>query len=299
MLRFAIGATVVLGLAVTAPYWATTQAANTHRSPAATHSTAPAAQATPPATPAAAPAIPATPATALGKPEGTDDTDQLVGAVDPKQWMDIQTQLSRVSPVVGRLKSDAKISALMQQARGIFIVPAFGHGSSPTTGPWGSAVLMANNNGHWSDAAFFTLGGGSLGPNVIANGGSLLLFIMNDRAMANFESGSNWSLSSAPGTTIVNYSAAMPQDLSGQGADIIAWSASGGPNADTTVSVTDISANAAWNGTVYGTPDLRSILANRVPYINQDVINLRSEMPAPTRAANSSSAAKNQPSQHG
>ncbi|HEX5280941.1 MAG TPA: YSC84-related protein [Micropepsaceae bacterium] len=290
--RFAIGATVVLGLAVTAPYWATTQAANTHSSPAATHPTASATQAIAPASQAVA-------ITTQVKSAATDDTDQLVGAVDPKQWMDIQNQLSRVSSVVGRFKSDAKMTALMRQARGSFIVPAFGHGSSPAMGPWGSAVLMANNNGHWSDAAFFTLGGGSLGPHVIANGGSLILLIMNDRAMGKFESGSNWSLSSAPGTNIVNYSAATPQDLSGQGADIIAWSASGGPNSDTAVSVTDISANSAWNGTVYGTPDLRNILANRVPYINQDVVNLRSAMPSTTAVANSNPATKNQPSQHG
>lgn len=290
--RFAIGATVVLGLAVTAPYWATTQAASTHRWPVAMHPTAPATQ-------AIAPASQALPVTAQVKSSGTDDTDQLVGVVDPKQWMDIQSQLSRVSSVVGRFKSDAKMTALMRQASGIFIVPAFGHGTSPTTGPWGAAVLMANNNGHWSDAAFFTLGGGSLGPHVIANGGTLMLFIMNDRAMGKFESGSNWSLSSAPGTNIVNYSAATPQDLSGQGADIIAWSASGGPNSDTTVNVTNISANSAWNGTVYGTPDLRNILANRVPYINQDVVNLRSAMPSTTAVANFNPAAKNQPSQHG
>ena len=298
MLRFAIGATVVLGLAVTAPYWATTQAANTQRSPTATH-----------------PVAPAAPATTQGKTAGTDDSDGLVGsAIDPKLWMDIQTQLSRASSVVVRFKSDPKMVALMQQARGIFIVPAFGHGTSPTTGAWGTAVLMANNKGQWSNAAFFTLGGGSLGPHVIANGGALVLFIMNDRAMSKFESGSNWSLSappnptaaansrpgttnvatnpksganvtppgnatnSPPGTNIVNYSAATPQDLSGQGADIIAWSASGGPNSDTQVSISGIAANTALNGTVYGTPDMRNILANRSPYINQDVINLRRAM---------------------
>lgn len=177
------------------------------------------------------------------------------------------------------------MTALMQQARGIFIVPVFGHGTSVSTGAWGSGVLMANTKGQWSDAVFFTLGGGSLGPHVIANGGSLILFIMNDRAMAKFENGSAWSLSSAPGTNIVNYSAATPQDLSGHGADILAWSASGGPNSDPSVSINDILVNTAVNSTVYGTPDMRNILANRAPYINQDVINLKRAMPSTTTAA--------------
>lgn len=243
-----------------------------------------------------------TPASTQGT-QGTQGTALPPGVVDPKQWTDIQSQLARASAVVGRFKSDPKMIALMRQARGIFIVPAFGHGTSPSTGAWGSGVLMANNNGQWSNAAFFTLGGGSLGPHVIANGGSLILFIMNDRAMAKFESGSSWSLSPAPGTTstsgatstagtnsspginTVNYSAATPQDLSGQGADIVAWSASGGPNSDTEVSINDILVDTALNATVYGTPDLRIILANRAPYINQDVINLRSQMPSTATAA--------------
>lgn len=221
-----------------------------------------------------------TPPSTQGTPANTQGTGQLPGVVDPKQWMDIQSQLARAAAVVGRFKSEPKMVALMQQAKGIFVIPAFGHGSSASAGPWGSAVLMANNKGQWSNAVFFTLGGGSLGPHVIANGGSLILFIMNDREMGKFESGSNWSLTSAPGTNVVNYSAATPQDLSGQGADIVAWSASGGPNSNATVSVNDISVDSALDGTVYGTPDLRIILANRTPYINQDVINLRRQMPS-------------------
>lgn len=280
MRRFA--APLFFALAVTAPTWAATKAAIPHGTSAATQAMPAAAQ--------------ATPATTQKQAASTSDTDELTGVVDPKQWMDVQNLLSRVSSVVGRFKSDPKMTALMGQARGIFIVPAFGHGTSPSTGPWGAAVLMANNNGRWSDAAFFTLGGGSLGPHVIANGGSLILFIMNDRAMAKFESGAAWSLSSAPGTNIVNYSAATPQDLSGHGADFVAWSASGGPNSDTDVNVTDISVNTALNSTVYGTPNLRNILANRAPYINQDVINLRREMPSV--AAVTTPASQNRPSRH-
>lgn len=234
---------------------------------------------------------------AASTPASTQQTNQVPNAADTKQqWNDAEGILTKASAVVGRFKSDPKMIALMRQARGIFVIPAFGHGSSDATGPWGSGVLMANNNGQWSDAAFFTLGGCSLGPHVIANGGSLILFIMNDRAMARFEGGSNWSLSSAPGTNIVNYSAATPQDLSGHGADIVAWSASGGPNAGTEVTVTDISMDTALNSTVYGTPDLHNILANRAPYINQDVINLRSEMPSTVSAT--ALNPQNRPSRH-
>lgn len=237
------------------------------------------------------------PSWATGTQASTEQSGQLPDATDTKQqWSDAEGILTKASAVVGRFKSEPKMLALMQQAKGIFIIPAFGHGSSVSAGPWASAVLMANHNGRWSNVVFFTLGGGSLGPHTIANGGSLVLFIMYDRAMAKFENGSNWSLSPAPGTNMVNYSAATPQDLSGQGADIVAWSASGGPNADTEVSINSISADTVMNGTVYGTPDLRIILANRAPYINQDVINLRRQMPSTATAT--TPAPQNRPMQH-
>ena len=121
--------------------------------------------------------------------------------------------------------------------------------------------------------------------------------VTNPTPAANVAPPTPAATASAPGTNIVNYSAATPQDLSGQGADIIAWSASGGPNADTQVSVNGISANTVLNNTVYGTPDIRNILANRSPYINQDVINLRSAMASTVSSVKS--AEKDGPSRHG
>lgn len=222
------------------------------------------------------------------------DDDQIPNAVDVKQLSDAETLFASASSIISRFKSDPKMLALMRQASGTFVIPAFGHANPVAGAHWGNGVLLANKSSQWADPVIFDLGGGSLGPHTIANGGALILFIMNDRAMAKFASQSNWSLNSAPGTNIVNYSAASPQDLSGHGADIVAWSASGGPNSDTQVSISDISFDSAVNMTVYGTSDLRSILANRAPYINQTVISLRKQMPA---AANTASA-QTHPSGH-
>jgi SH3 domain-containing YSC84-like protein 1 len=227
-----------------------------------------------------------------------DEPVQLPNAIDVNLWNDGQSMLARASVVLGRFKSDPKMVDLMRQARGIFVIPAFGHGSGATLisgQAWASGVLLANKNGQWSDPAFFSMGGGSLGPHTTANGGALLLFIMNDRAMSKFASRSNWSLSSAPGSTIANYSSATPQDLSGHGADIVAWSAAGGPNSDTEISIADLSFDTAMNMTVYGTSDLRHILANDTPYINQTVISMRRQMPSAATTA----TAQNRPPKDG
>jgi len=203
----------------------------------------------------------------------------LPNAVDMNQLADANTLVSKVSAVIGRFRSDPKMVDLMRRAKGVFVIPEFGHGTQIPSGRWGAGVMLVNSNGHWSEPVFYGLGGGSLG-QTNANGGALVLYIMNDRAMAKFRSAANWSLTPQTGLNIVTYSAAMPQDLAGGGADIIAWSAAGGPHSDTQVSITDISLDAASNQAVYGTTDTRNILANNTLYINPAVISLARSMPS-------------------
>ncbi len=217
----------------------------------------------------------------MGRDDPTEppQDDQLPNAVDLQELSTAQTLLSKVSGVTTRFNSDARMLGLMRQAKAVFVIPEFGHASPAASGPWGAGVLLAKSNGHWSEPVFFTLGSGSLSQTA-AKGGALMLFMMNDRALAKFEGNPTWSLGSAPGTSIVNFSSAMPQDLSGNGADIIAWSASGGAHADAQVSIGDISVDAAANCAVYGTTDLRNILAGRTPYLNPTVTSLMRQMPA-------------------
>ncbi len=233
-----------------------------------------------------APAISATgaPGAAANAATGKNDPgaqldEPLPNAVDFKQSSDAQTLLSKASVAIGRFRSDDKITGLMRQAKGVFVIPEFGHATQVPGGHWGAGVLLVNGNGHWSDPAFYSLGGGSLG-QTIANGGSLILYIMNDRAMAKFRAGTTWSLNPQAGLNLVMYSKATPQDLSGSGADIVAWSAAGGPNSDTQVSIVDMSLDTASNQAVYGTTDMRNILANRTPYLSPAVINLTRSMPS-------------------
>ena len=229
---------------------------------------------------------------------GPREDIQLPNMIDVNQWNDAKAMLARASAVIGRFRSDPKMVALMRQAKGIFVIPAFGHGSSAALipgAPWGTGVLMANDGGQWSNPAFFSMGGGSLGPHTVANGGAVLLFIMNDHAMAKFANKSSWSPGSAPETKIVNFSSATPEDLAGQGADIVAWSATGAPHSDTEVSITDLSFDPAMNMTVYGTADLRNILSNNTLYINQTVISMRRQMPSTANSA----TAEDRPSKDG
>jgi len=231
---------------------------------------------------------------AAKKPADQQDV-VLPNAVDLNQLADANTLVSKVSAVIGRFRSDPKMLDLMRRAKGVFVIPEFGHGTQIPSGRWGAGVMLVNANGHWSEPVFYGLGGGSLG-QTNANGGALVLYIMNDRAMAKFRSASNWSLTPQTGLNTVTYSAAMPQDLSGGGADIVAWSAAGGPHSDTQVSVTDISLDTASNQAVYGTTDTRNILANNTLYINPAVINLARSMPS---SASTGIAQNHQTSGHG
>lgn len=213
------------------------------------------------------------------------DSSQVQGGISMKEWTDAQTLLVNASSVLGRSKADPKMVALMRAARGVFVIPQFGHAQNVPGGHWGAGVLLANNNGQWSVPAFFSLGNGSLGQHVTANGAALILFIMNDRAMAKFGSG-NWSLNSAPGTAIVDYSSAAANDLAGHGADFVAWSAAGTAKSDTELSISGVSFDTALNTAIYGTPDLRMILADRAPYVDQSAISVRQQMISVAGTAN-------------
>jgi lipid-binding SYLF domain-containing protein len=220
--------------------------------------------------------------------------DQLPNAVNLQDLTTAQMLLTKTAATLDRFRSDSKMLALLRQAKAVFVIPQFGHADSASGAHWGAGVLLANYSGHWSDPVFFTLGGGSLGQTV-AKGGALILFIMSDRVLGKFQAAPMWSLNSGPGTTIVNYSAAAPQDLSGKGTDIIAWSAAGTPRAETQVAITDISFDTASNSGVYGTTNLRDILGSHTPYLNPTVISLVRQMPSAATTA----AAQNRQDDHG
>jgi lipid-binding SYLF domain-containing protein len=199
---------------------------------------------------------------------------------DQKQNLaNADTLLRKASAVITRMEAVPHVTNLLQRAKGVLIMPDFGRASFIVGGGWGGGVLLEKNHGRWTDPVFFSMGGGSIGLQAGVSGGPVALLIMSDRAMNQFRSGANWSLNAAAGFNVVNYSATTPQASWGKGGDVIVWSGMSGGYAGIRASLTDISVNAAYNDAVYGTTNMRSIVAGRPPLINKLARNVRNKLP--------------------
>lgn len=147
-------------------------------------------------------------------------------------------QVNNAAEVVKQMESDPQLRKLMQQAKGMFIVPQYGRGGLGIAGRGGEGVMLANDNGKWSNPVFYNFGGVSIGAQAGAEVGSIAMLLMNDKAVNNFMQDNKFSLTADAGLTIVNYTA-KAQAAAGRG-DVIVWSDTKGAFADAAVGVTDI-----------------------------------------------------------
>jgi len=163
---------------------------------------------------------------------------------------DAQKIVDDSAGVVPQLKKDAHFLDLMKQAKGVFILPNSGKGALIVGGGGGQGVLVAHENGHWSDPAFLSLGSISIGAQAGGEGGPLVMLLMTDKALHDFTDANNFSLNASAGLTIVNYSA-KGQGSAGKG-DIVVWSNRSGAFAGASVSATDITSNLDEDHAYYG-----------------------------------------------
>ena len=79
---------------------------------------------------------------------------------------------------------------LLQRAHGIAVIPSVFRGGFILGGRRGRGVLVVrSDNGEWSNPAFITLTGGSIGWQIGAESADIVLIFANDRSIANISSG--------------------------------------------------------------------------------------------------------------
>ena len=219
---------------------------------------------------------------------------------------DADRLLQNASGVITNMQSDTNVVNLLSRAKGVFIIPNSGSVSS-------GGVLLTSKNGRWSNPVFFSMGGtapgvqptantGNVTAGTVSNGnsGPVALLIMSNRAMSRFESNGSFSIAPSARLNIVNFSPnatqtsqapqppqapqasqkPQPSQASGKTGDIIVWSGSNAANNGVTPTFTQVTANRMYDQTIYGTANMRQILAGRAPLTNQLAVNLSTEMPA-------------------
>lgn len=175
-----------------------------------------------------------------------------------------EDRIRAAAKVVALMKQDPKLAALLHRAKGVFIVPHYGKGAFIVGGQGGGGVVLANDDGTWSNPAFFNIGGASVGAQAGGEGGSVAMLLMTRKAVDKFaNSNSTWSLNGNAGLTVVTWSG-KEQVESGNG-DVIVWSNTRGLYGGLTAGVTDIVPEGKLDRAYYGKKvDARQILHGSV-----------------------------------
>ncbi len=166
------------------------------------------------------------------------------------------------------LSSNQNFMNLLKRAKGVFIIPSFFKGAFVVGGSGGTGVLLAHDNGHWSDPAFLTLGSVSIGAQAGAKGGTLVMFLMTDKAVADFTQNNNLSLNANSSLSIIKWSPTA-QGSAGKG-DVIVWSGENGVFAGLDISGADIAADTGYDKAYYDNKltDTKQIIQSQISPAN-------------------------------
>ncbi|MYM97010.1 lipid-binding SYLF domain-containing protein [Duganella vulcania] len=166
-----------------------------------------------------------------------------------------QNATQRVSDalsVVRQLEAEPRMKQLLQQAKGVLIVPSYGKAALGVGAHGGAGLLLLKRpDGAWTGPAFYDLGGLTLGLQIGAEGGPIAMILNNDKAVSEFMKKNNFALSADAGLTVLNWST-LAQGTAGTG-DVVAWSGTRGLFGDAVaVGLNDIRFNQDLTNAYYG-----------------------------------------------
>jgi SH3 domain-containing YSC84-like protein 1 len=183
-----------------------------------------------------------------------------------------QKRVNDAVSVVRMMKTDPQVSELIQDAKGLLIVPHFIMAALVFGGQGGPGLMVVQRNGRWSDPAFYKTRSGSFGAQIGGAKGALVMILTSDKAVEAFAvRTSSWSLSAGAGLTATSYSKDTRE--SGILSDVVIWSDTKGLFGGAAVGATRVASDERANQAFYNHPDVtpQKILSGLVanPYSNR------------------------------
>jgi lipid-binding SYLF domain-containing protein len=180
-----------------------------------------------------------------------------------KHARDASKDVSDAAAVIQKMEADPAMKNLLQNSRGVFIVPHYGQAALGVGASGGEGILLVKQGNTWSDPAFYKFGGLSIGVQAGAEGGSLAFILNNEKAVQQFMKKNNFQLSANAGVTVVNWSKAAQAELSR--ADVVAWSDKKGLFGGAAIGLQDVRFDEKDTSGFYGqTASLEDIFSGRV-----------------------------------
>lgn len=133
-----------------------------------------------------------------------------------------QQVVNNAAHAVRDAEQNSRIAELMKHAKGVFVIPSYSQGALIIGASGGEGVLLVREHGTWSDPAFYSVGSVSFGAQAGGKAGEVVMLLMTDKAVHDFENARNFSLNGNVGLTIANFSAQA--NTGSNKDDVIVWS---------------------------------------------------------------------------
>ena len=187
---------------------------------------------------------------ATGKPELSDN-------MSTEKYESAATKhVNDALGVLRKMESAPRMKPVLQQAKGIFIVPSYGRAALVVGGRGGAGVLLVKrDDGSWSDPVFYNISGLSVGLQAGVEGGPIAMVLNNEKAIDRFMDRNNFSLSANTGP-----------------GDVVAWAGTKGLFGDVvTVGVNDIRLNQNLTNAYYArTLSAKDVISGKVKNAQAD-----------------------------
>lgn len=160
-------------------------------------------------------------------------------------------EVSRAAATIRTMtQQDPGIRDQLRDAKAVFVMPRYGRGALIVGGAGGPAVAMVRHDQQWTGPALYHVGSVSIGAQAGGEGGSVVMILKSDRAVAKLEQANNFSLDANAGLSIVTWSRDAETQTSSP--DIVMWSDMKGLYAGASVAVSDAKFDGAATSTLYG-----------------------------------------------
>ena len=178
-----------------------------------------------------------------------------------QQGQDQQNLVDKAASVVAPMRSDPNFTysgSLLARAKALMIVPELSKGGLIVGGQGGAAVLVVRKpDGSWSDPAFYSIGGGTLGLQAGFQQSRTVFFIMTDRARDQWIN-NQVKFGGQDGEGVFVVGQENKSSITQDNADVVAWVHAHGAYGGINVEGTSISFDGDATAKYYGqslTPD--------------------------------------------